>query len=71
MTIANDVDDMTARWIAKGWKHVSCGCCAGLEWGGEEPRECKDCGGNGSLWQSPKGALALYPGGPFVGRVTP
>jgi len=28
---------------------------------------CPDCGGSGSLWRSPKGALAVYPGGPFCG----
>lgn len=51
------------------WKQVACGCCAGIEWGGCEPRECQDCGGNGSLWLSPRGkALALYPGGPFRGK---
>lgn len=50
-----------------GWTEVNCGCCNGIAWGGEEPRTCRDCGGNGVLWRSPKGRLALYPGGPFRG----
>jgi hypothetical protein len=31
-------------------------------------KECRDCNGTGNLFRSPKGALAKYPGGPFVGR---
>ena len=55
----------------RGWKHMECGCCAGLEWGGEYPRECKLCGGSGSLYIHVKsGVLAQYPGGPLAGRVT-
>ena len=50
-----------------GWTLIDCGCCNGIEWGGEEPRTCRDCGGNGVLWRSPRGRLALYPGGPFRG----
>ena len=54
-----------------GWKRVDCGCCAGLEWGGEHPRECEDCGGNGTLcWHEKSGVLADYPGGPLRGRTT-
>ena len=29
--------------------------------------ECGTCGGSGQLWRSPKGRLAMYPGGPFRG----
>jgi DnaJ-class molecular chaperone len=32
------------------------------------PEECRDCGGSGRVWQYLSGALARYPGGPFVGR---
>ena len=52
-----------------GWEHVDCGCCNGLQWGGEEPRECDDCKGSGSYVRHIKsGAMAFYPGGPFIGR---
>ena len=52
-----------------GWECVDCGCCAGLEWGGECPRECHRCGGAGEYARHIKsGALAEYPGGPFIGR---
>lgn len=52
-----------------GWTRIDCGCCNGLEWGGEEPRECGRCGGNGILVRhAATGRLALYPGGPFAGR---
>lgn len=32
--------------------------------------ECDSCGGTGRLSVSSKGAIAQYPGGPFVGRMT-
>ena len=51
------------------WRWIDCGCCAGLEWGGEEPRECRDCNGSGRrAWHVPSGVYAEYPGGPFLGR---
>lgn len=51
-----------------GWKDMDCGCCAGIEWGGEEPRECRDCNGSATLWVHLKtGTVAAYPGGPFIG----
>jgi hypothetical protein len=51
-----------------GWLAIDCGCCVGLEWGGEEPRECRDCGGSGFLaLHVAMKRLALYPGGPFRG----
>ena len=37
-------------------------------WGGEDPRDCRICGGDGRLWVSNKDRLALYPGGPFRGQ---
>lgn len=49
------------------WRIVSCGCCDGLEWGGECPRECRRCGGQGRVFVLPSGVAALYPGGPFLG----
>lgn len=53
-------------------KYIRCVNCGGhglvLSMGGE-PDECGDCCGNGSNWQYPKGALARYYGGPFIGRI--
>lgn len=55
-----------------GWVYEDCGCCNGLEWGGEEPRECRTCDGSGWIARHIKsGALALWPGGPFCGRDEP
>lgn len=49
------------------WDEIDCGCSGGLEWGGEEPRECKRCGGNGIVYKHRKtGLFAKYPGGPFT-----
>ncbi len=54
-----------------GWQEEDCGCCNGIEWGGEYPRECRDCGGSGIVFHHVKsGVLALYPGGPFLGRLS-
>ena len=51
-----------------GWEIIDCGCCNGVEWGGEYPRECKSCGGGGFVFHHiTSGILAMYPGGPFVG----
>ena len=53
------------RW--PGWEEVDCGCCNGIEWGGEEPRECRRCGGNSIYYCHKKsGIIALWPGGPFM-----
>ena len=50
------------------WEWIDCGCCAGLEWGGESPRECRTCGGSGWVARHKNsGVLAWYPGGPFCG----
>jgi hypothetical protein len=49
------------------WDEIDCGCCAGIEWGGEEPRECKRCGGSGGIYRHRRsGVTAGYPGGRFV-----
>ena len=54
-----------------GWFLVDCGCCAGIEWGGEYPDECRRCGGDGTIaLHLASQRLALYPGGPFCGRPT-
>ncbi len=50
-----------------GWERVDCGCCNGIQWGGEDPRECNNCNGSGSYCRHKKsGVMAMYPGGPFV-----
>lgn len=55
-----------------GWLLMDCGCCNGIEWGGETPRECRDCGGGGYVFKHKKsGVLAQYPGGPFCGSEAP
>ncbi len=52
-----------------GWLRVDCGCCAGLEWGGWEPTDCRRCGGSGQMaLHVQSGVLADYPGGPFRGK---
>lgn len=53
----------------EGW--VRCGCCAGLEWGGELPRTCRDCDGEGRVYRYASGQLALWPGGPLKGSEHP
>lgn len=52
------------------WERRDCGCCAGVEWGGEYPQECDRCFGNGSICvHLPTGTLAVWPGGPLLGRL--
>jgi len=51
------------------WEELDCGCCNGIQWGGEYPRECGDCGGSGAIFRHIKsGVLAQYPGGRFLGK---
>lgn len=58
------IDPDSPEWI---WR--DCTCCAGIEWGGESPRECGTCKGWGSYAiHAPSGAVAQWPGGPFLGR---
>ena len=61
----------TLPWGKKypNWQMLDCGCCAGIQWGGDEPRECKRCDGSGVLaLHRHSRVLAHYPGGPFVGQ---
>ncbi len=54
----------------EGWIWRDCGCCAGTEWGGDTPRECSHCLGQGDYYVHVKsGRIAVYPGGPFLGRL--
>lgn len=63
----------------KQWKERQCPNCGGhglvsvytadgadFEGAGE----CRDCNGTGRIFQSDKGVLVQYPGGPFVGRLS-
>lgn len=51
-----------------GWLEEDCGCCNGIQWGGEYPRECHSCKGHGAVFHHlVSGCFALYPGGPFIG----
>ena len=51
------------------WQQENCTCCAGLQWGGEYPRECLKCDGAGTVYvHTPSGVRAKYPGGSFLGR---
>lgn len=55
-----------------GWVAMDCGCSAGLQWGGEVPRECLSCGASG--WRHvhlKSGVTAVWPGGPLNGRLDP
>lgn len=52
-----------------GWYVVDCGCCHGIQWGGDEPKECDRCGGSGHIWWHKKSKVfAEYPGGKFTGK---
>lgn len=67
---------MEREWRKRGWTCIRFDACDGhgLVHTYADPygqdAECKDCGGSGHLWRSPKGALAQYPGGPFLGKET-
>lgn len=50
------------------WESFDCGCCAGIEWGGDYPNECRRCAGGRVCRHVPTGTLALWPGGPLAGR---
>jgi len=53
-----------------GWVREDCGCCNGISWGGFTPQTCPRCRGNGVIYRHlQSGVLALYVGGPMVGRV--
>lgn len=58
-----------------GWTQIRCDSCGGhgvisvySQNDFEGPGECRTCGGSGTMFLSPKGRLADYPGGPFRGR---
>ena len=49
------------------WDIIDCGCCHGILWGGEEPRECVRCGESGVIYKHREsGVMAEYPGGRFI-----
>lgn len=49
-----------------GWILKDCHCCLGLQWG--TGYECKDCAGGAYAFHVQSGVMAMYPGGPFLGR---
>jgi len=50
-----------------GWEIEDCGCCLGIQWGGQCPIECNRCNGTGVVYRHQKsGVVAEYPGGKFV-----
>lgn len=60
----------------KAWQAVACGPCGGhgvvAVYSSNDflgPRTCGTCDGAGEVYQTPKGRLIMYPGGPFVGRL--
>lgn len=77
MSSWNSEAQQVVRWKPKwnpsypGWLIADCGCCAGIEWStGYEARECRTCGGGGWIHIHVKSMrIALWPGGPFSGRV--
>lgn len=53
-----------------GWFGVDCGCCAGIEWGGETPETCDRCGGSGMIFVHAESLrTAEYPGGRLTGSL--
>lgn len=61
------------------WREIQCYSCgghglvSGYTFDGSDftgAEECDCCGGSGKLSVSEKGAIARWPGGPFVGRCT-
>jgi hypothetical protein len=67
------------RYRKKMWKEISCYACGGhgqvsgytmdgSDFTGAE--ECDLCNGSGLVFISKGGAIAQYPGGPFIGRLT-
>ena len=56
-----------AKDLGNGWCEIDCGCSGGLQWGGNEPRECNKCQGSGIIyWHINSKVFSLFPGGPFV-----
>jgi hypothetical protein len=55
-----------------GWEIIDCFCCNGLEFTcGYTEIECKHCAGQGSYFRHKESrAIAIYPGGPFLGKDT-
>lgn len=60
------------RWVIQecfdcsGLGQVSSYTYGGMDFNG--PEECRTCNGSGTIYRSPKGSLAQWPGGPFIGR---
>jgi hypothetical protein len=61
-------EEYVAVWAARGWTRETCSCCGGygVYWTGEDVADCPHCC-SGTVWRTPKGHYAQYPGGPFCG----
>lgn len=80
MASTKPLDAIIERLASKArppkWKRLQCDKCDGKGivagcYGSEPtPEECRSCNGSGTIWKSPKGSIAQYPGGPFLGRIT-
>ena len=55
-------------WSCDGHGQVSSYAADGSDFLGAA--ECGTCDGSGRLFQSPRGSIARWPGGPFVGRLS-
>ena len=52
------------------WRKTSCSSCYnGMKWSYtyDEPIECSDCAGSGSVYIRPTGHCFMWPGGPALG----
>ena len=65
-----------AQWRARGWHKETCSQCGATGMVAhysasdfEGAIECSACWGTGGYWVSPKGRMAICPGGPFLGRL--
>ena len=56
----------------KGWIEKGCSCAGGMRWSHiHGPVECSSCNGTGRYFIHLKsGVEALYPGGPFLGKLS-
>ena len=62
---------MTSETRGRSIRCVRCGghgLVTVWSFGVQEPDECADCGGSGTNWRYPRGAIARYYSGPLIGR---
>src|SRR5262249_995284 len=66
-----------AKYLREGWTQQACSACRGTGLNYIRPHAdpgpisgqelCRQCQGRGSVWTSPAGRRASYPGGPWLG----